>query len=317
MRRGAVFGTGTAHPRTLSPVSGPGAALPPRRGARAGVGRAAPRDARACAARPRCRRPTPRSGRLGSAELAGAGGVDVPGGAGRLGRQPQRQVHPRLDAGGQQVGLGHRHPLGVAAGDLAAELEQAAERRHPGRAGRVDGAALAPLRQLDQPAGQVARVDDARSAGRGPPRGRRRGRRGDAVQPPAEPVERVVGADDQAGPGGEEPGRRAPRRGSARRRPCSGRTRRRRSVQVGSSSSRPDRARRPVRVGVEAADEGVAVRRRPARRRRCGRRRGSGRRCRRRARAPSRRAPRAARRGRRGRRAARGRPPAARRRRRG
>ena len=51
----------------------------------------------------------------------------------------------------------------------------------------------------------------------------------------------------------------------------------------------PERAGRPVRVGVEAADERVAAHAAQRRRRRCGPRPGSGRRCRRRARAPSRR----------------------------
>ena len=40
----------------------------------------------------------------------------------------------------EQLGLGHRHPLGVAAGDLAAEVQQSAEGRHPGRPGGVDRA---------------------------------------------------------------------------------------------------------------------------------------------------------------------------------
>ena len=104
--------------------------------------------------------------------------------------------------------------------------------------------------------GQVASVDDGDRLSQGvrddhPPAA------GDPVQPPAEAVDRVVGADDQAGPRGEEPvaerGAQHPL-GVGLVRPVLVVVRRPgRLVVLG-----PDRARRPVAVGVQAADEGIA-----------------------------------------------------------
>ena len=119
------------------------------------------------------------------------------------GWEPDGQVGPGLDAGGEDgVGVDPAQ-VGVAAGDGVGGVEELAHGGVPGWADQVVGAGGAGGGGVEHEGGQVAGVDvlqgqvSGPGARVGPPRARR-------LQPPGQAADVLVGAEDEAGAGEQD-----------------------------------------------------------------------------------------------------------------